>query len=217
MKTLPALALALTLLLAPAALAAPADLDPTFSQDGVATIDSGGAEYAHAIAVEPNGHILVAGVTSTGLDGVVYRLRSTGTMDPSFHNTGQRRLNEGGAESLNALVRQPDGKVLVAGNTSSTVGIDAMVYRLAADGTLDKTFNGNGRRRIDAGGDEQAHAMVLQPDGKILVAGRTSVGQDAIVYRLNANGSFDTTFNGTGKRRIPSADGEIVWAMARQA
>lgn len=208
MKSLSLVAIGLTLLLAPVASAAPADLDPSFSQDGVVTLDAGGAEYAQALAVEPNGHILVAGRTSTGLDSIVWRLRSTGTPDPSFNGTGRRRIHESGSEELNAVVRQPDGKILVAGRTEN-----AVVYRLNPNGSLDKTFNKTGRKLLDVGA---AKAMVLQPDGKILVAGST-FGGDVVVWRLTPGGALDKTFNGTGRVRIPSADSEIGWAMARQA
>src|SRR5689334_4249230 len=141
MKSLPLVAVGLTLFLAPVASAAPADLDPSFSQDGVVTLDAGGAEYAQAMTVEPNGHIIAVGRTSTGLDSIVWRLRSTGTPDPSFNGTGRRRIHESGSEELNAVVRQPDGKILVAGRTEN-----AIVYRLNPNGSLDKTFNKTGRR-----------------------------------------------------------------------
>ena len=216
MKTL-VLGLALLLVPAAGALAAPADLDTTFSQDGAAQIDSGGAEYAHSVAVQENGKVLVAGVTSVGLNAVVYRLKRNGVLDRSFSSDGKRPIDEGGADSLNAVVRQPDGRILLAGRTSNgTVGTDGTLYRLNANGTFDRTFSGDGRRNLNFGGDETAEAMALLPNGKILVAGRTSVGQDAIVWRLNPNGTFDSAFDGDGRRPIPSADFEHAYAIARQ-
>jgi beta-propeller uncharacterized protein DUF5122 len=58
-----------------AALAAPGDLDPSFDGDGAKGIDSGGTEYAGAVALQPNGKIVVAGSTSVNNDAVVYRLQ----------------------------------------------------------------------------------------------------------------------------------------------
>ena len=196
----------------------PADLDPSFSQDGVVTLDSGGLDYAQAVAAEPNGRILVAGRTSGEADeGIVYRLRSTGTLDPGFNGTGRRLLHEGDASSMHAVLRQPDGKALVAGHSSTDTGDDAIVYRLTAQGKLDRTFNKTGRRRLDAGANAQAFAIVLQPDGKIVVAGYRYPSSDVAVWRLNPNGALDKTFNGSGRVRIPSGQLEIAVGMARQS
>jgi uncharacterized delta-60 repeat protein len=200
--TIATLAMALMASSGGAAFAAPADFDPGFGQNGTVTLDS---ELVRSLALQPDGRILVAGdvVTNTpgDTDGVVYRLNSAGSLDPTFATGGARRLEElnGGAY---ALALQPDGKSLVAGYTSS----DGLVSRLDAGGLTDQGFGQNGSFAIDSGGYERIYSMALQPgDAKILVAGQTTdmTGTTgAVVYRLNANGSLDNGFGQGGTSRI---------------
>ena len=75
------------------------------------------------------------------------------------------------------------------------------VYRLKANGSPDPSFDTDGAAGIDSGGGEVANALAIQPDGKIVVAGYSSngaTGNDAAVYRLNANGSPDPSFDTDG-------------------
>ena len=125
--------LVLALWAAPA-LAGPGDIDPTFDQDGRVAIDSGGIEVARALALQPDGKILVAGVTGAGLlgnDAAVYRLNPNGSFDSSFDGDGSLAIDSGGVEFAAALALQPDGKILLAGAT--TVDNNAVVYRLQGD------------------------------------------------------------------------------------
>lgn len=197
--------------------------DTGFSGDGKRAISSGGTERAYALALQPNGKILVAGFTSagaTGKDATVYRLNANGSFDTSFSGDGKRLINSRGNERASALALQSDGKIVVAGLTSAgDTGKDATVYRLKANGSFDKSFSGDGKRLIDLGGDEAAEALAVQSDGKILVAGFTSAGntgKDATVFRLNANGNFNTSFSGDGKRLIDIAGNEAAFALALQ-
>src|SRR4051812_9332866 len=189
-----AVGLAALALGAATALARPADLDPSFSQDGWTRIDSGGDEIARATAIQPDGKIVVAGQTTVNGDAAVYRLGANGTPDATFDGDGARGLDLGGTEVATAATIQPDGKIVVAGFTS--VNFDGAVWRLNPNGTLDTTFDGDGVKTVDSGHVERLRAIALQPDGKIVVAGSTDVGANAAVYRLNPNGTFDATFDG---------------------
>jgi uncharacterized delta-60 repeat protein len=101
---------------------------------------------------------------------------------------------------------QPDGKIVVAGTTrqTSTGPGDFIVARfLDPAGTSDTGFgSSNGGAQIDLGGNDIASAMVLQPDGKILVAGTTVTGSTGhfAVTRLLPSGSPDNTFGNGGRR-----------------
>jgi uncharacterized delta-60 repeat protein len=172
-------------------------LDATFGAGGIATVDLGGTEFGNAMARQANGRILIAG-SSDVAGGVVVRLRSTGVLDPEF-NGGHVSIP--GAVTLNAVLVQPDRKIVVAGNT---VGLAQMtVARLMPNGTPDGGFGTNGIVTIDFGTlADIVGGAVLQPDGKIVVAGYSQSDEDVAVVRLNANGSPDATFGSAGKVKV---------------
>jgi uncharacterized delta-60 repeat protein len=91
-------------------------------------------------------------------------------------------LDSGGAEEAEAVAVQPDGRIVVAGHTS--VGSNAAVYRLNPSGSFDTTFDGDGAVGIDGGEVEGALALALQPNGRIVVGGWTTVNDNAAVFRL---------------------------------
>src|SRR5581483_7044873 len=89
---------------------------------------------------------------------------------------------------------------------------------LKPNGSLDKTFDGDGAVGIDSGGDEQGTGVAVQPDGKIVVTGWTSVNDDAVLYRLNRDGSMDSTFNRDGAMGLDNGGGvEIGHAVVLQS
>lgn len=197
------------------AFAAAGDLDPTFGQGGRAVIDFGGAEIAYALALQPDGKVVVAG--SAGVDAGVFRLTADGALDTSFDGDGRVAIDSGGLEAAHALALQPDGKVVVAGFTNVAGTQDVVVYRLNPNGSLDPSFDGDGRLGIDSGGDEFAEDLAVQSDGKMLIAGRTSIGSDVALYRLNADGSFDPSFDGDGRLGIDLGGGETATSVVVQA
>ncbi|SDY22259.1 WD40 repeat domain-containing protein [Hymenobacter psychrophilus] len=116
-------------------------------------------------------------------------------LDPSFQPTVLKTpLAYTPPQNVNTLAVQPDGKVLVAGGFDFVNGaLVGKLQRLNADGSTDATFNPNG-----TGANGYINDLLLQPDGKILVAGATFTtfnGQPRVMLvRLNANGSLDPTF-----------------------
>ncbi len=175
-------------------------LDPTFGTGGVVEISTFTHTVADAVAIQPDGKIVVAGrgFNATGPNTVaVWRLTTSGALDPSFDTDGTAEISDGSEDLVNAIALQPDGKIVLAGSTGlATTPSDAVVWRLKAnggsgalDGALDTTFDSDGQADVDAGGDETASAVALQPDGKIVIAGYTEggpLGSDAMVWRLNA-------------------------------
>jgi uncharacterized delta-60 repeat protein len=113
-----------------------------------------------------------------------------------------------------AVAIQPDGKIVVVGrarvNTALTYAHDEFaIVRYNANGTLDKSFDGDGKKTIRIEDDSIAYAVAIQPDGKIIVAGSdynggiiASVNNDFAAVRLNSNGALDPTFGSLGKARI---------------
>lgn len=172
-------------------------LDTTFGTAGIATVDLGGTEFGNAMARQANGRILIAG-SSDVAGGVVVRLRTTGVLDADF-NGGHVSIP--GAVTLNAVFVQPDRKIVVAGNTAGLAKM--VVARLMPNGTPDGGFGTNGVETIDFGTlADIVGGAVLQPDGKIVVAGYSQSDEDVAVVRLNANGSLDATFGTAGKAKV---------------
>jgi uncharacterized delta-60 repeat protein len=167
-------------------------LDGSFGTGGKAAVDFGGDDFGNALARQANGRILIAG-RSTTAGAIVARLLANGKLDGTFGAGGKLSLGSG---SLDAVIVQPDRKILVAGNANGPAVMT--VTRLKTNGTPDPTFDGDGTAAIDFGNlADDANDAVLQPDGKIVVAGYTqATDSPPAVARLNADGSPDVTFGG---------------------
>lgn len=129
-----------------------------------------------------------------------------GAVDTSFNGGIQFTSPGEGEDYATAVAVQPDGKVITVGITTTNAGgADLAIVRHDRDGTLDATF-GNGGKVVSAIGaaraTDEAHAVALQADGKILVGGLTATtgtDYDFLLVRYNADGSLDTTFGNGGK------------------
>ena len=176
------------------------------------------------VIVLPDGSIVAGGWFSKVKDGAtdrfgIAKFSPTGAFDPGFASgsgTGAYQ-NNGIANPVLAIVRQPDGKLLVGGDFTVMHGVSRnRIARLDANGDLDNSFNPG------SGANGKVEAVLLQPDGKILIGGGfTSYNGSAREYlaRLNADGSLDATFigpdfgNTTGWRVSSLArltDGKVV-------
>jgi uncharacterized delta-60 repeat protein len=189
------LAFALLLLLTAGgtALAAPGDLDSSFDGDGVRILDLGGVDAAAGLVIQPDGRIVatgIAGASVTTSDNFgLARLKLDGSLDTSFSDDGKANLSVGGKDRGGAAALQPDGKIVVVGDTIGTATSDFGVLRSTADGVFDPTFDDDGTATIDFGGVDWGDDVLVQPDGKIVLAG--SVFSDVAVVRLNPDGSVE--------------------------
>ncbi len=174
-------------------------LDTTFDGDGLATLDIAGRDdYGRAVALQPDGKVVVAGYTynGTNYDFALARFNPNGSLDPSFHTTGYTVIDLGGIEYFYTLAIQPDGKILAAGSKYIIGYDDSAVVRFNPDGSLDTGFGSNG---MVLGYISSAYAIALQPYGKIVVAGYAyNISMDFGLLRLNPDGSLDTSFSGDG-------------------
>jgi uncharacterized delta-60 repeat protein len=227
------LAMVVSMLAFTVALAAPGDLDTTFSGDGKVTTDiAGGREDALGeIALQANGKIVVAGWRNhptRGSDFAVARYNSNGSLDTTFSGDGKLLTNFGAASNVEDVAIQPDGKI-VAGGMRCLGGsfpdqpCDVAVARYNANGALDTTFSGDGRVVTDFGGLSNGFwgGLAIQTDGKIVMSGWVWNGthSDFVVYRYNPNGALDPTFSGDGRARVNFGAGPVDWAddLALQA
>ncbi len=182
-------------------------LDETFGNGGQITQDIGDrAALAKAVAIQSDGKIVVAGAAINGINYggthsiALTRLNPDGGVDMSFGHFGKATATFGETDAgLNAMVIQPDGKIVAAGFSDTNF----LVVRYTTNGTPDFSFNGTGfvTTPLDAIGNV-ANAIALQADGKIVIAGTTLVGADFDILRYNTNGTLDTSFDGDGKLKI---------------
>jgi uncharacterized delta-60 repeat protein len=190
--------------------------DVSFGVDGKVTTDIGGGtdDTPSAIAIQPDGRILVVGTTINlrlfHINFVLVRYNGDGSIDSSFGQNGGTVIVEFKspvADTGSAVAVQPDGKILVGGKTNLTFTISAFALaRFNADGSLDESFGSGGKVRLPFPAPyTQAvlSQLAIQPDGKIVAMGSAATGVvvtnlkfDFAVARFNADGSLDPTFGG---------------------
>lgn len=191
------------------AVSGPGDLDPSFGVNGISS--SGFTGYlgtaVFGIAVLSDGTIVTAG--NLGLIGgfSISRYNSAGVLQTTQTFSGEI--------SPAAMAVQSDGKILVAGTEYPGNDSDFVVYRILTNDTLDTTFDGDGKKYVDFGGEEQLCAIALQSDGKILAGGNR--GADLAIARLNSNGTLDSTFDTDGKITTDSGEEDTFNALAIQS
>lgn len=188
---------------------------PDGSRDSSFDVGSGallgfGPGSPRALAVQPDGRILIAGQFDTfagATRGCIVRLNSDGTVDSSFTTPGL------GAEwpGILAVVVQPDGKLLIAGRFTNYAGvIRRRIARLHPDGSLDLTFNA--AVVWSDGADNDINALQLQPDGRIVIGGSFSsysgVSRNGVA-RLFSDGSLDASFDPGAGVTFSAAAGRV--------
>lgn len=207
--------------------AAPGDLDTTFDNDGILLTSLGSSDETwNDSAIQPDGKAVLVGycMGDSGRNFCIVRLNDDGSFDEDFDGdsgTGNGLVEVGiGTSSSYAtgVALQPDGKIIVAGYCMGD-GLDFCVVRLETDGTLDTTFGAAGKQIIGASGDNDiSPAVVLQPDGKIVLSGQCggSPDTDFCVVRLLASGSMDTDFGTDGLTRVSVGSSDVPYALALQ-
>jgi uncharacterized delta-60 repeat protein len=218
-------------------------LDPSFGAGGFTTTRVGaGASAAQAVALEPDGRILVVGTAfsngQTDDDFAVARYTTDGNLDARFGSEGivttdfssdDTRTNPS-LDRASTVALEPDGKIVVAGFTRGLHQSFA-VARLLADGTLDPGFGTTGKAQVSAT-EPQVNALVLEASGDLVIAGSAGLaGRGTVPFvliRLHRNGGPDETF-GTGglvsttfegsrsgaRAVVAQADGKLVTGGAK--
>jgi uncharacterized delta-60 repeat protein len=212
-------------------LAAPGDLDADFGGLGIGGMRSDGRIIMRAMALQPDGKFVVAGHVTTPTEGDNYmlaRFEPNGAFD-CFNVVDF----DGGNDQALAVAIAPDQTIVAAGQArSSTVGTQIGITRFRANCAVERTFGVDGNvmlgfgggtavaraalvqpdgRIVLAGEHEGNLALARQPDGKLLVAGLLDV--DFLVARYHANGSLDSSFGTNGIARL-DFDGFVDTAYA---
>jgi uncharacterized delta-60 repeat protein len=200
-------------------------LDKSFGRDGKVTTDLGGEEGATAVALQPDGKIVVAGVSndSGNNDFALARYHRAGALDPTFGRGGMITTDFGENDVAQAVALQRDGTIVVAGHSGPGpfgVPADFALARYTTIGALDMSFSDDGTLTTDftdvcpfcsAATHDYAHALVIQPDSTIVVAGGSNaidpngINSGFALARYLANGTRDLHF-GTGGHVLTRLD-----------
>ncbi len=185
-------------------------IDTTFGASGFAkTALTTKTDAAYSLGITASGSLITGGIYNNGTnnDFVIARFNSNGALDTTFNTTGFINAAISTSNDFGySLAQQTDGKLLLAGSAKNT-NDDAAVLRINSTGTLDTTFNSSGKVTTTGGTQESfATSMQQQRDQKLVVAGYAYTGgttpYDFAVARYNADGSADTSFNGSGQQTI---------------
>lgn len=206
--------------------AAPGDLDASFGIQG--QVADTMMESVHATLVQPDGKIVVVGNMLVDVNGTtvnaptVTRYNTDGSLDYSFGTAGRVLTDTSSTYGcLYSVVIQSDGKIVAVGSASH----NSFIVRLNSDGTFDTTFSGDGKLNFTVSGPDyqSSHAsnVALIPNSdKILLAGTVEYtyvpnqdSDDTFLARINANGTFDSTFGTSGRKKIDTQESQVT-AMA---
>ncbi|WP_018616587.1 Ig-like domain-containing protein [Segetibacter koreensis] len=197
----------------------PGTLDSAFGKNGIVRteFDGSGSPYGASgkqVLTQKNGTLYL--VFETNLQTVITRILANGTIDTTYGNNGYTEaigIRVGISYGVPAVL-QNDGKVVIAGTSSSGLDEDFALARYNTNGTLDSTFSQDGVQITDVDGQfDVARSVAIQNDGKILVAGTALV-------RYNTDGTLDSTFSTDGKQLTDffvfpvtlQSDGKIIIA-----
>jgi uncharacterized delta-60 repeat protein len=204
-------------------------LDNTFDSDGkVTTSLSTNIADVGAIALQPDGKIVIGATTRTAIDALadskdfaLVRYLPNGSLDNTFGTLGKVETDFSNTQDqLIGLALQPDGKIVAVGWSYDGSSKFALA-RYQPNGALDNSFGNSGFVTTRFPGYSTANDVAIQPDGKIVVAGgyqyenpQTLVSFFACALaRYNVNGSLDNTFNLTGQiadKRGYSAESLVI-------
>jgi uncharacterized delta-60 repeat protein len=200
-------------------------LDTTFDTDGKVTTAIGTSDdVALSVAIQSDGKIVAAGWSNNGTDRdfALARYNADGSLDATFDTDGKVTTAIGSAsDGASAVAIQSDGKIVTAGWSYNGTNLDFALARYNTDGSLDTTFGTGGKVTTPIGvTDDQAEAVAIQSNGKIVAFGQTNNGTDwdFALARYNTNGSLDTTFDTDGKVVTPFGSGDDeAYGVAIQA
>jgi uncharacterized delta-60 repeat protein len=186
--------------------ATPGQLDRSFGNDGTVTTHFKGGLDANAVATDSRGRIVAAGIVcATDCSIGVARYRPNGTLDPSFGGFGEVVTHfDDGLDQVNAVAIDAQDRIVVAGRTCFGESLTSCSFALARykpDGSLDSSFDGDGRLRTKFGGG--ATAVAIDSQDRIVAAGW---GSDPATYqghfalaRYQSTGELDPSFGIGGK------------------
>jgi uncharacterized delta-60 repeat protein len=199
-------------------------LDPSFSGDGIASINAGGGtnyDLANAVSIDKQGQIVLAGEVLLGGDEnvVMARFTDSGAPDPGFGGgNGVFTQDLGTDDFLNALAIDSAGRPVAAGAIGAPGSRNFLFLRLTTAGGLDPSFGGgDGWDQLNVNSvasNDVGHGVAVDSQGRVIVAGVTELGagdQNFAAARFTSAGQLDTSFSND----IPTP-GRIISQLASQ-
>ncbi len=182
-------------------------LDTTFNGSGYKLINTGSGDASgNAVQLHSDNRIVVIGERYNGstTETRIVRLNTDGTLDTSFSGDGHVQLVDGNNLSPTTLAIDGDDKIILGGYSDAS-GDPSQIVRLLSNGSLDISFAGSGYVNVYAGsGDESVFNLTVDSEGRIVVVGDVFNGSDddISIFRLNSDGTLDTTLDGDGVVRL---------------
>ncbi len=185
--------------------------DSSFNNKGLKIISNGYFSKAASLALTDNNQLIICGLTlpeqNSNAQYLLVQLQPDGSLDPAFGKKGKTvtELAEHFPFRVQAMARQQNGKIIVAGGSYNNLSYDDFtLIQFNANGTIDSAFGINGLCYTDFGYEDVANALTLQADGKIIAAGIsenpiTSNVAKIVLARYKTNGSIDKSFGNKGK------------------
>lgn len=188
-------------------------IDTSFGTGGkVITSFDSGESLAYSVGLQPDGKIITAGTSYAGsgqnYDFAMVRYNGNGTPDLGFDVDGKVTTSFGNlSDTARDFALQPNGNIVVAGYAQ---GKGFALARFLQDGSLDTTFDGDGKTTAQLLGGDYAYELEFQLDGKIVAVG-TGGGSPTrfVAIRFNTNGGIDQNFNTGLPNRVTVSQGEI--------
>jgi uncharacterized delta-60 repeat protein len=201
-------------------------IDTTFGSGGIALkkFSQSPDVEAWAMAIDADDNIVTTGIIyDTAYNKIsVTKFLSNGDTDTSFGSGGIVVTSVSNSDDFgNAVTIQPDGKILLTGDSKNSI----VIARYNANGTLDQTFGTDGTVLSDFGTSEsEAYGITIQNDGKIIIAGVS--GPNAMntngnygLARFNPDGTIDNSFGTNGKvvSDISSGHNDVAFSVKEQS
>jgi uncharacterized delta-60 repeat protein len=175
-------------------------LDTGFDGDGKVTTAIGtGYDEGYSVIQQADGKLVVAGTSYNGSsnDFALVRYNADGSLDASFDGDGIVTTAIGAGDDYGrSVIQQADGKLVVAGSSWNGSNNDVALVRYNEDGSLDTSFDGDGKVTTAIGaGDDFGRSVIQQADGKLVVAGHSSNGNnyDVALVRYDSGQLITTT------------------------
>ena len=203
-------------------------LDGTFGTGGIVTVPVGaGTDTLAKVAIQPDGKIVAVGYVSAAgvFDFLTMRLDADGSLDETFDGDGIAITAVDTTYAVaTSLLIDPDDRITVVGYTrNADLDMDVAVVRYDADGSLDASFDGDGKVQIAIGPDaDNGRSIARAADGKLVIVGNLdadatpTTANDIFVLKLDPDGSLDASFGTAGIKTLDLGASDVTMGVALQ-